>query len=249
MLRSKEMLATAAFRLYGTAAVQDHATLLTHSASHRGLAVAQGPEAVADAVESEHAVLHGSEAHEGPEIEQQPLPAGAVAQAELGSAHSSKSSASQASSRRAGGMLRSTSSRNLDDTVREWQQPHAWLEKGPPASPCEQERLSTLYSIAPGSQLENLQHPKFGALLPPKTQDAVPGMHRLSRRAYLYPGQPHTFMCSVCCHLMWTCSELLLQDNRFCWCGTASWHEHLCVQGRCWTWRARYSARTTRRSP
>ena len=129
----------------------------------------QGPEAVGDAAKGELAVLHGFEAHEG--LQQQHTPFGAVAQAELGSAHSSRSSASQASSRRAGGVLRCTSSRDLDDTVREWQQPHPWLEKGPPASPCEQERLSSLYSIAPGGQLENLQHPKFG--MPLATGDSV----------------------------------------------------------------------------
>ena len=137
--------------------------------------MAQGPEAVGDAVKSKRAALHGAEAHKGAEIEQQHLPFSAVAQAELSSAHSSRSSASQASSRRVGGMLRSTSNRDLDNTVREWQQPHVWLEKGPPASPCEQERLSTLYSIAPGGQLENLQHPKFGMPWLPETQDTVLG--------------------------------------------------------------------------
>ena len=86
-------------------------------------------------------------------------------------------------------MLRAASSRDLDDTVREWQAPHVWLEKGPPASPCEQERLSTLHSIAPGGQLENLQHPKFGAPLLPETQNTVPGMHGPSGKACLCSGQ------------------------------------------------------------
>ena len=161
----------------------------------------QGPEAARDTAKGENAVLHGSEAHEGPELEQQHLPFGAVAQAELCSKHSSESSASQASSRRAGGVLRSTSSRDLDETVREWQQPHVWLEKGPPASPCEQERLSTLYSIAPGGQLENLQHPKFGMPLLLETQNAVPELHGLGGSQPALETTVH-WCCSGSCHLI-----------------------------------------------
>lgn len=142
-----------------------------------------------DAVEGKYAALHACEAVEGAAGDHRHSPSGAVAQAELGSAHSSKSSASQASSARAGaGMLRAASSKNLEDTVREWQAPHVWLEKGPPASPCEQERLSTLRSIAPGGQLENLQHPKFGASLLPETPNTVPGMHGPGGKACLCLG-------------------------------------------------------------
>ena len=168
----------------------------------------QGSEAVGDAAKGEHAVLHGSEAHEGPEPEQQQSPSGAVAQAKLGSAHSSRSSASQASSRRAGAVLRSTSSRDLDDTVREWQQPHPWLEKGPPASPCEQERLSTLYSIAPGGQLENLQHPKFGTPLLLETQNTVPDLHVLGDSLPVFETTVPWY-CSGSCRLMWCGSSFL----------------------------------------
>ena len=60
--------------------------------------------------------------------------------------------------------MRSTSSRELDNGVQEWEQPHLWLEKGPPASPCEQERLDTLQAIAPEGKLENLHHPNFGEM-------------------------------------------------------------------------------------
>ena len=49
--------------------------------------------------------------------------------------------------------------------MQEWVKPHAWLAKGPPVPPCEPERLSTLYGIAPSGKLENLQHPKFGQSL------------------------------------------------------------------------------------
>ncbi len=64
-------------------------------------------------------------------------------------------------------MLRSISSRDLEDGVQEWVKPHLWLDKGPPSAPCEPERLSTLYGIAPAGKLENLRHPKFGQLPTP----------------------------------------------------------------------------------
>lgn len=59
-------------------------------------------------------------------------------------------------------MLRSLSSRDLEAGVQEWVKPHRWLDRGPPAAPCEPERLGTLYDIAPSGKLENLHHPKFG---------------------------------------------------------------------------------------
>ena len=101
--------------------------------------------------------------------QQHSAPALDIAKTELSSSASSSRDGSchGLEHRRGSGVLRSTSSRDLDDGVREWEQPHVWLEKGPPASPCEPERLSTLRSIAPRGQLENLHHPKFGEPLRP----------------------------------------------------------------------------------
>ncbi len=67
-------------------------------------------------------------------------------------------------------MLRSISSRDLEDGVQEWVKPHVWLGKGPPSAPCEPERLSTLHEIAPDGKLENLHHPKFGEHLTPQAR-------------------------------------------------------------------------------
>ena len=69
-------------------------------------------------------------------------------------------------------MLRSISSRDLEAGVQEWVKPHVWLDRGPPAAPCEPERLSTLYEIAPSGKLENLHHPKFGQPLIPQANVA-----------------------------------------------------------------------------
>ena len=101
--------------------------------------------------------------------QQRSAPAVDIAKTELGSSASSSRDGSchGLEHQRGSGLLRSTSSRDLNDGVREWEQPHVWLEKGPPASPCEPERLSTLRSIAPHGQLENLHHPKFGEPLRP----------------------------------------------------------------------------------
>lgn len=101
--------------------------------------------------------------------QQRSAPASDIAKTKLASlASSSRDSTCHGSEqRRRSGLPRSTSSRDLDDGVREWEQPHVWLEKGPPMSPCEPERLSTLHSIAPHGQLENLHHPKFGEPLRP----------------------------------------------------------------------------------
>ena len=74
-------------------------------------------------------------------------------------------------------MLRSISSRDLEAGVQEWVKPHVWLDRGPPTAPCEPDRLSTLYEIAPSGKLENLHHPKFGQLL-------IPQASRSSRAAH-----------------------------------------------------------------
>lgn len=84
-------------------------------------------------------------------------------------ASSSKSTTSE--HRQQSAILVCSASRDLDEGVQEWA-PHVW-EKGPPVSPCEQERLNTLHSIAPAGKLESLHHPNLGERLCLPTQEAL----------------------------------------------------------------------------